>query len=442
MKPTLRKNIRARHFIVSYSPKWFDDETISREIKKLKKAYYAIPIFLGLKQKILPVLTIDFLSTDEPWRTHFDIKNWRIKFGGVRNGLAPYFHELTHFFTYPFPPSHLLRNGLAEYIQMKLGNFYKDMSMVNIVKEGGYIPLAKLSSAFSKFSANQKDIKKNKAVWRLSYYEAGCFVKYLVERCGGMKKFMNFYKIARTIILEDCCRDIYKKSLVQLEWEWRQSILSQGQLDQVRFMKLGLSEFKQEFYRNLHLRYLIAASFISPGDTVIDAACGCGYGSRILAQKAQKVIGYDNDEGAIVFAKKYHNLSNIEYKRANIEKVNFPKCDVFVSISTIEHLRNYKKFIEKMKSITRKYIIFSLVVVPYKDVDPYHKKDFSPDEIIELVEDEKWKVFADLRQKEEKVLGRQITIFYNLSNVFLNNQDPSINYNFEHGQYSFNKFLQ
>lgn len=233
-----------------------------------------------------------------------------------------------------------------------------------------------------------------------------------------MKKFMNFYKMARTKPLDDCCEVIYGKSLVRLEDEWRQSILLPGQREQARFIKLGPLEFKQKFYRNLHLRYLIAASFISPGDIVIDAACGCGYGSRILAEKAKKVIGYDKDEEAIAFAKKNHHLSNIEYKKRDIEKIDLPKCDVFVSISTIEHLRKFKKFIKKIKNAARKYIIISLVVVPYKHVDHHHKKDFAPDEIIKLVEDKEWKVFSDLRQKEEKVLARQITIFYNLANLF------------------------
>ncbi len=190
--------------------------------------------------------------------------------------------------------------------------------------------------------------------------------------------------------------------------------------EQTRFKKLDYPKFVKIFFRNLHLRYLIANSFVSRGDTVIDVACGCGYGSRILARKAKKVIGYDKDEEAIAFAKKYHCLSNIKYKKADLEKISFPECDVCVSISTIEHLKNFKKFLKKIKDATRKYIIISLVVVPHKHIDPGHKKDFKPDEMVKLVEDEKWKVFADLRQREEreeKVFARQITIFYNSHNL-------------------------
>lgn len=161
-KYTLTDNIKTRHFIVNYSSKWLSRKKAEEETEKLEKAYRIIPDFLSLKKRTLPLIIIDFLPTDEPWRTHFDIKNWRIKFGGVRKGLAPYFHELTHFFTYPLPPSHLLRNGLAEYAQMELSGFHKEMSMANIINEGNYIPIAGLSPAFPEFSANQKDIKKIK----------------------------------------------------------------------------------------------------------------------------------------------------------------------------------------------------------------------------------------------------------------------------------------
>lgn len=39
-------------------------------------------------------------------------------------------------------------------------------------------------------------------------------------------------------------------------------------------------------------RYLFASSYVS-GKVVLDAACGSRYGSEMLSQKAEKVVGVD-----------------------------------------------------------------------------------------------------------------------------------------------------
>lgn len=409
--------INTEHFIVNYSPLCLSEGEIVREIKTIEEAYRKIPLFLNIRKKTLPRIIIDLLETNDPWRTCLDIRNNRVEFGGAKVGLAPYFHELIHFFTYPFPPSHLLRNGIAEYGQMKLGEFYKDMHLDQIIRDGCYISLEKLSPAFSDFSADQRNINKNRLTWQISYYEAGCFVQYLVEQCGGMKKFMNFYESAVTEPLDRFYMKFYKRTLAQLEKDWLKIILGKKNSEQARFVTMGYQEFDKEFYRNLHLRYLIAAGFVSKKDIVIDAACGCGYGSSILSERAKEVIAFDNDAEAILFAKKYHSLPNIKYRNFDIERINIPQCDIFVSISTIEHLENIEKFIGRIKKATRKYIIISLTVIPRKHIDSYHKRDFTPDDIINLVEDKNWKLFSDLRQKEENMLGRQIAIFYNRTNI-------------------------
>jgi methylase of polypeptide subunit release factors len=51
-------------------------------------------------------------------------------------------------------------------------------------------------------------------------------------------------------------------------------------------------------------RYVLAASLVRYGDVVLDAACGLGYGSAILASAAPsvRVIGVDNSEYAVNYA--------------------------------------------------------------------------------------------------------------------------------------------
>ncbi|WP_020582698.1 class I SAM-dependent methyltransferase [Endozoicomonas elysicola] len=93
-------------------------------------------------------------------------------------------------------------------------------------------------------------------------------------------------------------------------------------------------------------RYLWAESFIRPGDRVLDAACGLGYGSYTLAElsKAKAIAGIDGSDYAIAYARE--NFSPL------ISKLDFfagylPKClekypdghfDVIVSFETLEHV--------------------------------------------------------------------------------------------------------
>ena len=54
-------------------------------------------------------------------------------------------------------------------------------------------------------------------------------------------------------------------------------------------------------YEHLH-RYMLAAKF-AEGKTVLDIACGEGYGTYILSQVAKSVIGVDISKETIAAAK-------------------------------------------------------------------------------------------------------------------------------------------
>lgn len=74
---------------------------------------------------------------------------------------------------------------------------------------------------------------------------------------------------------------------------------------------------------------------------VLDAACGEGYGSNIIAYAAKRVTGIDIDRGAITrAAEKYSKPGKVDFFQQSVEKLSFPdKCmDVVISFETIEHL--------------------------------------------------------------------------------------------------------
>jgi len=89
-------------------------------------------------------------------------------------------------------------------------------------------------------------------------------------------------------------------------------------------------------------RYEFASKYVNKNDTVLDAACGIGYGSTILAKKAGAVLSVDCSNEAIDYCKKYWNKDNIECMVLNLED-NFKieedkKFNVIVSLETVEHL--------------------------------------------------------------------------------------------------------
>nr|WP_274383307.1 methyltransferase domain-containing protein [Cupriavidus gilardii] len=95
-------------------------------------------------------------------------------------------------------------------------------------------------------------------------------------------------------------------------------------------------------------RYQFAARFVRPGDVVLDAACGLGYGSHLIwtGTKARKVIGVDGSEYAAEYAS-----SNFGYAGEGLEfREGFlPQClhsipdnsvDLVVSFETLEHVED------------------------------------------------------------------------------------------------------
>lgn len=91
-------------------------------------------------------------------------------------------------------------------------------------------------------------------------------------------------------------------------------------------------------------RYKFANKFVTDGDKVLDAACGIGYGSNILAENASSVLALDNSEEALDYCRKYWSAENVVYDVIDLEadfqnKIN-DKFDIIVSLETLEHLEN------------------------------------------------------------------------------------------------------
>lgn len=132
-------------------------------------------------------------------------------------------------------------------------------------------------------------------------------------------------------------------------------------------------------------RYELAASFLLFNDEVVDASCGVGYGSAMLAKKCGFVYGFDISEGAISYAVKQYQSSNTKFAVKDLDQDSLPECDVFVSFETVEHLKYPEAFLEKVKCKTRRLVLISTPIIPTKNVNPFHLHDFNKEQIEKLL---------------------------------------------------------
>jgi 2-polyprenyl-3-methyl-5-hydroxy-6-metoxy-1,4-benzoquinol methylase len=131
-----------------------------------------------------------------------------------------------------------------------------------------------------------------------------------------------------------------KHILIRCSKFFSSSIESNGERVDIfyRASKTNLQKF--DVYQKSHYyRYQFAKGFIDSQMICGDFACGTGYGSVILAEKAKKVIGIDINSLVIQTIKnRYKNNKNVEFISGDLLKIsNKSKYDLITSFETIEH---------------------------------------------------------------------------------------------------------
>jgi O-antigen biosynthesis protein len=135
-------------------------------------------------------------------------------------------------------------------------------------------------------------------------------------------------------------------------------------------------------------RYEFSLDYIK-GKTVLDIACGTGYGAKLIKDAgALEVVGVDIDKAAIDYAVENFSAAGVTFICASADNINFPaeKFDTIVTFETIEHLEEpiRKAYLEKLKNSLKKdgLIILStpnkLITSPWsiKPLNPYHVLEY------------------------------------------------------------------
>ncbi len=141
-------------------------------------------------------------------------------------------------------------------------------------------------------------------------------------------------------------------------------------------------------YEHWH-RYFYVTHF-SAGKTVLDIACGEGYGAFLLSENAAKVVGVDIDGEAVRQAADKYRQANLSFLTGSVARIPIEGeavFDLIVSFETIEHVDNDAQaaFLSEVKRLLRPGGVF-IVSTPnkllYSDL-PNYKNEFHVKEFYE-----------------------------------------------------------
>lgn len=190
--------------------------------------------------------------------------------------------------------------------------------------------------------------------WRLTIKPRDWWEKRFFE--AGFRKHPAYYQINSYESLErdDAQITISLEKIPDAAWEnYPLTALSEER-------DLHMDMFRETGARSdAHIaRYQWAAQFIRPGDTVLDAACGLGYGSYLLHRMSvsRKVIGVDGSGYAVEYANlNFGTSTGIDFRLGNLPEalLDIPdnSIDVVVSFETLEHVERNKDLLEEFNRI-------------------------------------------------------------------------------------------
>jgi len=154
------------------------------------------------------------------------------------------------------------------------------------------------------------------------------------------------------------------------------------------------------------LRYQAACKWLQDNQAithVLDAGCGVGYGSALLADVAHHVTAVDTSPEAKSYYEKYFFRDNINYLTENIFEANLVgPFDAVVSFEFLEHIKEADRAIELFGRLTDVLICSTPneIVRPHKKepINPFHIRHYTPEEFESLIGVGGFKVVARFNQ--------------------------------------------
>jgi ubiquinone/menaquinone biosynthesis C-methylase UbiE len=134
-------------------------------------------------------------------------------------------------------------------------------------------------------------------------------------------------------------------------------------------------------------RYQWATPWI-PGREVLDAGCGVGYGTRMLAEHGPaRLVGVDISAEALA----HGPADSAELVEGDVRELPFPSdsFDVVVCFEVIEHVEQQDRVLDELRRVLRPggtLLISSPNRAVYAPGNPHHVHEYLPDELREALE--------------------------------------------------------
>lgn len=132
--------------------------------------------------------------------------------------------------------------------------------------------------------------------------------------------------------------------------------------------KKHLQDIKPNHLARYHWAIKALRDNIPDDGYVLDAACGVGYGSFMIANSGYRVHAIDRSKEAVHWHFDYFTHNRIRVSMGDILDVPLDEYDAIISIETIEHVPDASAWIERMAGASKLII----GTVPNEDVMPFH----------------------------------------------------------------------
>ena len=191
-----------------------------------------------------------------------------------------------------------------------------------------------------------------------------------------------------------------------------------------------IDPFDEEYnylMRAEHLgRYYFAAENLKKYNRVLDVACADGYGTKILSQSIDNVVGIDRNEKYLRVARTKYNSDNITYKCIDVDdQAIIGMYDGIVCFETLEHLKYPKKFLQNLYEILDNdgLMILSIPNLEYEIIenginkDSFHLHIFKYNDFVKMLDDIGFKIKKVLGQSYiNKIVNKEIKE-YKITNI-------------------------
>lgn len=141
-------------------------------------------------------------------------------------------------------------------------------------------------------------------------------------------------------------------------------------------------------------RYQLVNFYVPANSTILDIACGTGFGSHLLAKQGYQVHGADLSKSTIDLCQKAFKWPSLQFLTADATALPFPDAyfDAVISFETIEHTTQYEKVLQEFKRVLKPggRILISTPNIRINSPDgvvrnPYHTQEWNYEELKALL---------------------------------------------------------